>query len=88
MFIVWGAVFRYTAGRWSHPGIPLANHGARPCQPAYYWVIGTAVCGDKDIAHLGAKWRDNLQVWLPRTRSYFVSPSSPSNLDVRSSKNV
>ena len=69
-------------------GIALANHGARARQPAYYWLIGMAVCGDKDMAQLGAIWKDNLQVWFAPTHSYFVSLSSRSNLNIQISENV
>ena len=47
-----------------------------------------AVGGDKDMAQLGAIWKDNLQVWFARTRSYFFSLSSRSNLNIQISKNV
>ena len=88
MFIVRGDAFPCAGGSLSHLGVALANHGARARQPAYYWVIGMAVCGDKDMAQLGAIWKDNLQVWFARTRSYFVSLSSRSNLNIQISKNV
>ena len=88
MFIVGGDAFPCTRGSWSHLGITLANHGACAREPASYWVIGMAVYGGKDMGQLGAKWRDNLPVWWPRTRSYFVSLSDPSNWNVQSSKNV
>ena len=50
--------------------IPCAGEARATCasrwpttrDPAYHWVIGMAVCGDKDMAQLGAIWRDNLQV--------------------------
>ena len=64
MYIVRGNVFSYARGSWSHPGLALANHGACARQLAYYWVIAMAVCGDKDMAQLGAIWQDNLQAWL------------------------
>ena len=53
-------------------------------------VVGCGVvgCSDKDMKQMGAIWRDNLQVWLPRIRSYFVSPSSRSNLNVQNLKNL
>ena len=47
-----------------------------------------AVCGDKDMAIWCVTWRDNLQVWLPRTHNYFASLSSGSKLNVQSSKNI
>ena len=88
MFIVRGDAFPCAWGDRSHLGIGLANPGARARQPAYYWVIGMAVCGDKHMAQLRAIWHDNLHVWLPQTTSYFVSPSRSSNLNVQRSKNV
>ena len=30
--------------------------------PPYLWVIGMAVCGDKDMAALATIWADNPQV--------------------------
>ena len=65
MFIVRGDVFPYARGSWSHLGIAVANHGARTRQTVHNWVIGMTVCGEKDMAQLGAIWRDNLQVWFP-----------------------
>ena len=88
MFIVRGEAFPCAGGSWSHLGIALANHGARARQTAYYWVIGMAVCGGKNMAPLSAIWKDNLQVWLPRTRSYLLLLSRPSNFTVQSSRNV
>ena len=57
-------------------------------QPAYYWVIEMAVCGDHHMAQLSAIWKDDLQVWFARTHSYFFSLFSRSNLNGQSSKNV
>ena len=45
--------------------IGLLNHGARGRTPAYLWVIGMAVCGDKDTAALATIWADNLKVCGP-----------------------
>ena len=62
MFIVRGDAFSWARGSRSRLGIVLANHGARARQAAYYWVIGMAACGDKDMAQVGAVWKDNVQV--------------------------
>ena len=78
--------FPCARGSWSHLGIALANQGAGARQPAYYWVIGMALCGDKDVAQLGAIWSDDLQVWFARTHSYFVSLPGRSNLNVERPK--
>ena len=49
-------------GSWTQLSIGLLNHGARGRTPAYLWVIGMAVCGDKDMAALATIWADNLKV--------------------------
>ena len=47
------------------PCIALVNHGARGRTPAYLWVIGMAVCGDKDMAALATIWAGNLKACGP-----------------------
>ena len=42
--------------------IGLLNHGSRGRTLAYLWVIGMAVCGDKDMAAPARLWSKNLQV--------------------------
>ena len=88
MLIVRGDVFPCASRSLSHLSIALGHHGTCARQPAYYWVIGMAMCGDKDMAQLGAIWGGNPQVWLPPTLSCFVSLCSRSNLNVKRSKNV
>ena len=41
----------------------LLNHGARGRAPAYLWVIGMAVCGDRDMAALAIIWSQNSLVY-------------------------
>ena len=50
-------------GSWTQLSIGLLNHGARGRTPTNVWVIGMAVCGDKDMAALGTIWSKNLQVY-------------------------
>ena len=50
-------------GSWTQLSIGLLNHGARVRTPAYLWVIGMAVCGDKLMAALATIWSKNLQVY-------------------------
>ena len=64
-FIVRGDVYPCAGGSWTQLFIALLNHGARGCTPAYLWVIGMAVCGDKDMAALATIWADNLKVCGP-----------------------
>ena len=52
-------------GSWAQPSIGLLNHGARGRTPVYLWVIGMAVCGDKDMAALATICTDNLKVCGP-----------------------
>ena len=41
----------------------LLNQGARGRTPAYLWVIGMALCGDKDMAVLATMWSKNLHLY-------------------------
>ena len=51
-FLVRGNAYPCVGGSWIQLSIGLLNHGARGRSPAYLWVIGMAVCGDKDMAAL------------------------------------
>ena len=64
-FIVRGDSYPCAGGSWTQLSIGLLNHGARGRTPAYLWVIGMAVCGDKDMAALATIWADNLKVCGP-----------------------
>ena len=62
-FLLCGHAYPCAAASWTQLSIGLLNHGARGRAPAYLWVIGMAVCGDKDIAALATIWSKNLQVY-------------------------
>ena len=47
---------------WTQLSMGLLNYGARGRTPAYLWVIGMAVCGDKDMAALATIWSKTLHV--------------------------
>ena len=64
-FIVRGDAYVCAGGSWTQFSIGLLNHGALVRTPAYLWVIGMAVCGDKDMAALATIWADNLKVCGP-----------------------
>ena len=64
-FIVRGHAYPCAGGSWTQLSIGILNHGARGRTSAYLWVIGMAVCGDKDMAALATIWADNLKVWGP-----------------------
>ena len=64
-FIVRGDAYPCAGGSWTQLSSGLLNHGARGRTPAYLWVIGMAVCGDKDMAALATIWADNLKVCGP-----------------------
>ena len=61
-FIVRGDAYSCAGGSWTQLSTWLLNHGKRGRTPAYLWVIGMAVCGDKDMAALATIWAENLQV--------------------------
>ena len=61
-FIVRGDVYPCAGGSWTRLSIGLLHHGARGRTPAYLWVIGMAVCGDKDMAALATISADSLKV--------------------------
>ena len=63
--IVRGDAYPCAGGSWTQLSIGLLNHGARGRTPAYLWVIGLAVYGDKDMAALATIWADNLKVCGP-----------------------
>ena len=62
-FLLCGDAYPCAGGSWTQLSIGLLNHGARGRTPAYVWVIGLAVCGDKDMAALVTIWSKNLQVY-------------------------
>ena len=64
-FIVCGDAYPCAGGSWTQLCIGLLDHGARGRTPMYLWVIGMAVCGDKDMAALATIWGDNLNVCGP-----------------------
>ena len=64
-FIVRGDVYPCAGGSWTQLSIGLLHHGARGRTPAYLWVIGMALYGDKDMAALATIWADNLKVCGP-----------------------
>ena len=71
-FIVRGDVYPCAGGSWTQLSIGLRNHGARGRTPAYLWVIGMAVCGDKDMVAIATIWADNLRVCGPSVVCSFL----------------
>ena len=64
-FIVRGDAYPCAGGSWTELSVGLPNHNARGRTPAYLWVIGMAVCGDKDMAAVPTIWADHLKVCGP-----------------------
>ena len=58
-FLLWGEVYPCALESWTQLSIGLPNHGARAREPAYIWVIGMALCGDKDVAAKATTWTKN-----------------------------
>ena len=61
-FIVRRDAYPSAGWSWTQLSIGLLNHGKRGRKPACWWVIGMAVCGDKDMAALATIWAEKLQV--------------------------
>ena len=59
-FLLCGDAYPCAGGIWTQLSIGLLNRGARSRTPAYLWVIGMAVYGDKDMAVLATIWSKNL----------------------------
>ena len=51
-FLVHGDAYPCAVGSWTQLSIGLLNHGARGRTPAYFWVIGMAVCETRTWRHL------------------------------------
>ena len=62
-FLLHGDAYPCAGGSWTQLSIGLLDDGAWGRTPAYVWVIGMAVCGDKDMAALATIWSKNLQVF-------------------------
>ena len=61
-FVVRGDAYPCAGGSWSQLSMGLLNHGVKARTPAFLWVIGMAVKGDKDMVPLGQIWAQVLQV--------------------------
>ena len=62
-FLLGGDAYPCAGGSWTQLFIGLLNHGARARTPAYLWVVGIAVRGDKDMAALATIWSKTPQVF-------------------------
>ena len=62
-FLLRGDAFPCAGGSWTKISIGLLNHDSQGPTPAYLWVMGMAVCGDKGMAALATIWSHNLQVY-------------------------
>ena len=61
-FVVQGDGYPCAGGSWSQLSVGLLNHGLKASTPAFLWVIGMAVTGDKDMVALGQMLAQVLQV--------------------------
>ena len=61
-FVVRGDGYPCAGGSWSQLSVGLLNHGLKARTPAFLWVIGMAVTGDKDMVALGQIWAQVLKV--------------------------
>ena len=63
-FVVRGDGYPCAGGTWSQLSVGLFNHGVKARKPAFLWVIGMAVTGDKDMAAVGRIWAQVLQLCI------------------------
>ena len=61
-FVVRADGYPCAGGSWSQLSVGLLNYGLKVRTPAFPWVIGMAVTGDKDMVALGQTWAEVLQV--------------------------
>ena len=61
-FVVRGDGYPCAGGSWSQLSPGPLNHGEKARTPAFLWVIGMAVTGDKDMVALGRIRAQVLQV--------------------------
>ena len=61
-FVVQGDGYPCAGGNWSLLWVGLLYHGVKARTPAFLWVIGMAVTGDKDMVPLGEIGARVLQV--------------------------
>ena len=52
-FVVRGDGYPCAGGSWSQLSVGLLNHGVKARTPAFLWVIGMAVTGNRDMVALG-----------------------------------
>ena len=59
-FIVRADTYPCAGGSWTQLCVGFLNHGTRGRTPAYLWVIGMAVCGDKGMDAPAKIWAQHL----------------------------
>ena len=61
-FVVRGDGYPCAGGNWLQLSVGPLNHGLKARTPAFLWVIGMAVTGDKDMVAVRQIWAQVLQV--------------------------
>ena len=61
-FIVRDNGHPFAGGEWSQLSVSIVNMGVWGRIPDYLWVIGLAICGDKQMATLATLWKANIEV--------------------------
>ena len=60
--IIRGDGYPIAGGSFCQMSVSLLEHGKQARRPGFSWVLGLAVCHDKDMVALEALWDDNFQV--------------------------
>ena len=61
-FIVRGDGYPCAGGEWSRLSVSIVNMDLWGHIPTCVWVIGLAICGDKQMATLATLWKANIEV--------------------------
>ena len=69
-FIVGGDGCPSAGGEWSQLSVSIVNMRLWERIPACVWVIGLAICGDKQMATLATLWTSNIEVRFVHQRLF------------------
>ena len=70
-FIVTGDSHPCAGGEWSQLSVSIVNMGLWGRIPARVWVIGLAICGDKQMATSATPWTANIEVCFVQQKVFW-----------------
>ena len=79
-FIVRADGYPCAGGEWSQLSVTIVNMGLWGRISACVWIIGLAICGDKQMATLATPWKANIEVCFVHQQFAFVFLKQSSSL--------